>query len=125
MTEMAFLHQHFAEQYVRIGGAVYSLKRIFAFFAYLFGTVASLYAIVVTQLPWYPRSNFEAIMIPGAMFAVGGAALGLSWFLMRRGRREIVVDDPLRWRWTEWVLLLQGGVGGFLFVLLVASTVSR
>jgi hypothetical protein len=104
---------------------VYSLKSVLAFFAYLFGTVASLYAIVVTQLPWDPRSTFEAIMIPGAIFFVGGVALAVSWVLMRRGRKEIVVDDPLRWRWTEWVLVLQSGVEGFLFVLLVFSTLAR
>ena len=91
--------QQFAEQRVRIGDGVSSLKSIFAFLAYLFGTVAMLCAMLVTQLPWEPRSNFEAVMIPGAMFGIGGAALALSWFLMRRGRKEIVVDDPL-WRWT-------------------------
>jgi len=114
-----------AQPYARIGDAVYSLKSVLAFCAYLFGTVASLYAIVVTQLPWEPRSNFEAITIPGAVFAIGGAALAVSWLLMRRGRKRVDVDDPLRWRWTEWVLLLQGGVEGFVFVLLVASTLSH
>lgn len=103
---------------------MYSLKSVLAFLAYLFGTLASLYAIVVTQLPWDPRTNLEAITIPGAMFVVGGVALGVSWLLMRWGRKE-VVDGPARWRWTEWVLLLQAGVEAFLYVLVVASTLSN
>ena len=101
---------------------MFSLYRIFALLAYLFGTVAVLYGMLITQLPWYPRNKLEAVGIPGAIFGLGAGARLLSWLLMRRGRREVVIDDPLRWRWTERVLIFQGAVCGLLFLLLVAST---
>jgi hypothetical protein len=101
---------------------MYSLKSIFAFIAYAVGTVTLLWGVLLSALPWYPGDKYEAVAVVGPIFGVSMGALALSWCLMRRARVEILIDNPKRWRWTEFILFGEGVVCA-LFVLLTASTI--
>jgi len=108
----------------RLRAGVYSVKSIFAFIAYLFGTAALLWGTLLTQLPWYPQSVLQAAAIVGSIFAFGFGALGVSWLLMRRGRAEVLPDDPLRWRWTEHFLFVQASAFGLIFLSLIVRALN-
>lgn len=108
----------------RLLSGVYSIKSVFALIAYLLGTGALLWGTLLTQLPWYPQSVLQAASILGSVFALGLGALGAAWLLMRSGRAEVLSDDPLRWRWTEYALVIQASAFALLLILLAVSTLN-
>lgn len=99
---------------------MYSLKSVFAVLSYLLGTATLFWGIVLTQLPWYPRSKYEATGILGSMFGVSAGLLASSWILMRRARVDILLSEPKRIRWTDAVVLCEATLCG-LYLLLTVS----
>ena len=94
---------------------MYGLKSILALVAFLVGTFALVWGMVLTQVPWAPRNTAEAVAVLGTFFGFSLAALASSWTLMRKARREVIVDNPDRWRWTEYIVFAEASVCGHVF----------
>jgi len=103
---------------------MHSLKSIFAFISFLVGTLLLVWAIVLTQVPWEPQSDRQAVAVLGTIFGVSLASLSLSWMLVRRARIDIVDDQPYRWRGTDVALCSEITVCG-LFMLLTFMTLLK